>query len=53
MFIVIWHILQIGKTFNDPDGDFYSKRNPYKAKRRALDQLRRLGYVVTLEPTAA
>jgi transposase len=53
MLITVWNMLQIGETFNEPGGDFYSKRNPEKSKRRALDQLRNLGYTVTLEPTAA
>jgi transposase len=53
MLITVWNILQTGETFNEPGGDFYSKRNPEKAKRRAIDQLRNLGYTVTLEPTAA
>jgi transposase len=52
MLIAIWNMLQTGETFNDPGGDFYSKRNPDRAKR-ALDQLRNLGYTVTLESTAA
>lgn len=53
MLIAVWNMLQTGETFNEPGGDFYSKRNPEKAKRRAVDQLRNLGYTVTLEPTAA
>lgn len=53
MLITVWNMLQTGETFNEPGGDFYSKRNPEKSKRRALDQLRNLGYTVTLEPTAA
>jgi hypothetical protein len=52
MLIAIWNMLQTGETFNDPGGDFYSKRNPDRAKR-ALDQLRNLGYTVALEPTVA
>jgi hypothetical protein len=30
-----------------------SLNNPDRAKNRALDQLRRMGYAVTLEPLAA
>lgn len=33
--------------------DFYTQRNPDKAKHRAVDQLRHLGYAVTLEPLPA
>ena len=53
MLIAVWNMLQTGETFNEPGGDFYAKRSPEKAKRRAVDQLRNLGYTVTLEPTAA
>src|SRR5665213_632007 len=53
MLITVWNMLQTGESFKEPGGDYYSKRNPEKAKRRAVDQLRNLGYTVTLEPTAA
>jgi len=53
MLITVCNMLQTRETFNEPGGDFYSKRNPEKAKRRVVDQLRNLGYTVTLEPTAA
>jgi len=51
MLVAIWNMLQTGTTYNDPGDDFYSRRSPDKTKRRALDQLRSLGYTVTLEPT--
>ena len=53
MLITVWIMLQTGEIFNAPGGDFCTRRKPEKAKRRALDQLRNLGYTVTLEPTAA
>lgn len=53
MLIAVWNMLQTGAIFNEPGGDFYSRRNPEKAKRRTLNLLRNLGYTVTLEPTAA
>jgi hypothetical protein len=53
MLIAIWNMLQTGVTFTDPGGDFYTKRSPDKAKSRAIQQLRSLGYTVTLEPTGA
>src|SRR5664280_2473296 len=52
MLITVWNMLQTGETFNEPGGEFYTKRNPDRAKRRALDQLRNLGYSVTLTPLA-
>ena len=53
MLIAIWNMLQTGETFYDLGDDFYTRRNPERAKRRAIDQLRNLGYTVTLQPTAA
>ena len=53
MLIAIWNMLQTGTTFTDPGGDFFTRRAPDKAKSRAIEQLRSLGYTVTLEPTAA
>jgi hypothetical protein len=50
MLIADWNMLHIGKTFK-PDGDIYSKRRPEKAKRHAIDQLRNMGFTVTIEPT--
>ena len=53
MLIAIWNMLQTGTVFTDPGGDFFTKRTPDKAKSRVIEQLRSLGYTVTLEPTAA
>lgn len=53
MLIAIWNMLQTGTIFTDPGADFYTKRTPDKAKNRAIEQLRSLGYTVTLEPAAA
>jgi transposase len=52
MLIAIWHMLQTGALYTDPGDDFYTRRNPDKTKNRAVDQLRRMGYTVTLEPIA-
>jgi transposase len=53
MLVAVWNMLLTGQVFTDPGADYYTKRNPEKAKRRAIDQLRNLGYTVTIEPTAA
>ena len=53
MLIAIWNMLSTGTLYNDPGADFYTQLNPDKAKNRALDQLRKMGYDVTLNPTAA
>ena len=53
MLIAIWNMLTTGELYNDPGGDFYTQLNPDKAKNRAIDQLRKMGYDVTLNPMAA
>src|SRR5665213_2742478 len=53
MLIAIWNMLQTGEIYTDPGGDFYTRRNPEQAKNRAVDQLRRMGYAVTLQPLPA
>ena len=52
MLIAIWNMLTTGAFYDDPGGDFYTRLNPDKAKNRAVDQLRRMGYNVTLQPLA-
>jgi len=39
--------------YEDLGGDFYARRNPDKTKQRALDQLKQMGYDVTLSPKQA
>ena len=53
MLIAIWNMLCTGTLYSDPGDDFYTRLNPDKAKNRALDQLRKMGYDVTLNPLAA
>jgi transposase len=53
MLIAIWNMLSTGTLYCDPGADFYTRLNPDKAKNRALDQLRKMGYDVTLNPAAA
>jgi transposase len=48
-----WHMITTGALYDDPGSDFYTRRNPDQAKQRALDQLHRLGYTVTIEPHGA
>ena len=50
ILVAIWHMLGEGTTYSDLGSDYYTKRDPDRAKKRALDQLRDLGYAVTLEP---
>lgn len=53
MLIAIWNMLSTGAFYCDPGDDFYTRLNPDKAKNRALDQLRKMGYDVILNPQAA
>lgn len=52
MLIAIWNMLSTGELYCDPGDDFYTRLNPDKAKQRAVDQLRKMGYAVTLNPLA-
>jgi transposase len=53
MLIAIWNILTTGEHYNDPSDDFYTRLKPNKTKNRAIDQLPKMGYDVTLKPLAA
>jgi len=50
MLIAIWNMITHGTCYREPGADFYTRLNPDKAKNRALDQLRKMGYAVTLNP---
>ncbi len=50
MLIAIWNMLTTGAVYDDPGADFYTRLNPDKTKNRALDQLHKMGYEVTLKP---
>ena len=52
MLIAIWNMLTTGAFYDDPGDDFYTRLNPDKTKHRAIDQLRKMGYNVTLNPLA-
>ncbi|HUY06944.1 MAG TPA: IS110 family transposase, partial [Acidimicrobiales bacterium] len=53
MRTAIWNMLDTGACYSDPGEDYFTRLNPDRAKSRALDQLHRMGYAVTLEPLAA
>ena len=50
MLIAIWNMATTGTLYDDPGPDFYTRLHPERAKQRALDQLRAMGYDVTLNP---
>jgi len=53
MLIAIWNMITNGVFYDDLGGDYYTKLNPDKTKQRALNQLRQMGYEVTLNPLPA
>ena len=48
MLIAIWNMGTTGTLYDDPGADFFTRLHPERAKTRALEQLRSLGYRVTL-----
>ena len=56
MLVAIWHMLTDGTFYQDPGADYFTRLKPLRAKKRAVDQLRALGYQVELtaaEPSVA
>jgi len=50
MIIAAWHMLKGGEFYRDPGPDYYTRRDPAKAKARAVRQLEALGYQVSIQP---
>ena len=53
MLVAVWNMLDTGTYYGDPGEDFFTRLNPDRAKSRALEQLRKMGYAVTLSSLAA
>jgi transposase len=54
LLVAMWHILTDRAPYHDLGADFYTDReHPDRQRRRAIAQLERLGYAVTIEPTTA
>jgi transposase len=53
MLTAAWHMLQTGETYNDPGGDYFTRRDPERQTRRLIAQLERLGHSVTLREGVA
>jgi type II secretory pathway component PulL len=53
MLIAIWHMLTDATSYQDHVADYYTRLKPERAKNRAVDQLRQLGYNVDLTPVGA
>ena len=46
----VWTMAHTGALYDDPGADYLTRRDPERLKARALSQLQRLGYQVTLGP---
>ena len=49
----IWTMAHTGALYDDPGADHSTRRDPERLKARALSQLQRLGYDVTLNSATA
>lgn len=50
ILIAVWNMITTQTTYQDPGADYFIRRNPAKARQRAIDQLAKMGYAVTLSP---
>lgn len=46
----VWHMLTNDVPYSDPGANYYTHRNPTKARNNAISRLEALGYDVTLTP---
>jgi transposase len=53
ILVAAWKMLTTGEAWNELGTDYYDHRNPDQLKRRALHQLKALGYDIELTPAAA
>jgi len=53
ILIAVWNMITNDALYTEPGGDFYTRLHPDKTKQRAIDQLRKMGYAVTLNPLEA
>lgn len=53
LLTLVWNLLTTGALYDDPGPDYYTRRQPERAKHHALHQLHALGYQVTLQPRVA
>jgi len=53
MLVAIWNMCSTGTYYADLGEDFFTRLHPDRARDRALEQLHRMGYAVTLEPLPA
>ncbi|NJC21811.1 transposase [Arthrobacter pigmenti] len=49
----VWHVLADGECYADPGPDHYTRLDPAKARNKAINKLKSLGYNVTITPGTA
>ena len=49
----VWNMLIYHAAYTDLGGDYYTRRDPSRAKYKAIRQLQALGYQVTVQPAVA
>ncbi len=53
MIVIIWHVLNDGRDYDDLGADYFDRRNDAAARQRYLvRELEKLGHTVTLQPAA-
>jgi hypothetical protein len=53
ILIALWHILDRHVPYEDLGVNYFTHRDPDRQRRRAIAQLERLGYTVTIDASAA
>jgi transposase len=53
MLTAVWNMLTHHTTYADLGSDYYARRDPMRAKQKAIRQLEALGYQVTVQPVVA
>lgn len=53
LLTLVWTMMHTGELYAEPGPNYYTRRDPERAKRHALHQLELLGYDVTIHPRAA
>jgi transposase len=44
ILVAIWTMAHPGAIYDDPGADYYTRRDPERARRNAINRLQRLGY---------
>lgn len=50
---IIWHMATTNTEYHDLGADYFLRRDPTRARQRAINQLEQLGYQVNITPSAA